>query len=233
MKIINKVFDKVDLNRPEYKEHLVNLENVRRILGRKQLNFSAHLSQHPLRLWEYCHTIIVTGIHKQQPCKILDVGGTGTIFSYYLATMGHDVYVLDIDEQKYKDAIVVAEALRINVVPVLGDMSNMIFNDEEFDWVYSISVIEHLSLEKQPFALKECARVLRKDGLFSLTFDFGPRGADNAIRIEEEIESRLINPSGLMVYGNKDFKITTEIGYRKPKTFAALFLKKENDDRFA
>ena len=78
------------------------------------------------------------------------------------------------------------------------------FEDNFFDKIFCISVIEHLSKETAYSGMKEMARVLKKDGLLVMTIDNdGPHVTPELVGKYEE----LISASGLEIYGVSNFKM--------------------------
>ena len=108
--------------------------------------------------------------------KALDVSSP-KITSLYLANRGGIISVIDIldDEIEFckfhakKDKII---GNRINAM--IGDVRNLKFHDEEFDVIYSISVLEHIYPKKggDSVAIREMARVLKPGGRIVLTVPY-------------------------------------------------------------
>jgi ubiquinone/menaquinone biosynthesis C-methylase UbiE len=179
-----------------------------------------------LRLWEYSSAIIDSGVDSRM--TVLDAGGTGTVFSYYLASEGCRVVTVDIDNEKVINANKAVKKFNFNMVNLNQSVTNLGFKGEGFDRVYSICVLEHLKIENQPVAIKELARVLKKGGILVLSFDFGKRGADNPILSKEEIISRIVKPSGLEIFHNAEFHTEVQdYAHASPDyTFGIVFLIK-------
>jgi len=96
--------------------------------------------QHP-RVWEYC-TAIALG-NPMPGAAILDVGGAGSLFSWYLAHRGCLVTTTDLVEKNVIQCQEQNEELGYNVRAMKVGAADMTFR-EEFDVVYSINVIEHV-----------------------------------------------------------------------------------------
>lgn len=60
------------------------------------------------------------------------------------------------------------------------DLTNLSFNDEQFDFIISLEVLEHIPDYLK--ALKECFRVLKKNGKILLTFPFNKNSVKNIVR---------------------------------------------------
>jgi SAM-dependent methyltransferase len=84
-------------------------------------------------------------------------------------------------------------------------LDKMHFEDNFFDKVFCISVIEHLP-EKIAFrGMKEMARVLKKGGLLVVTVDHDDIGSSHNPKLKGAYK-KLIKASGLKLYGKSDFK---------------------------
>jgi len=223
---INKLADLQDLNQLARKSVIERLLKMKSIIDQTGLPYSDHMQNHWLRLWEYSGAVIESYLDKRM--RVLDAGGTGTIFSFYMAAEGCEVYTVDILEEKIENAKRLSQRLGLKMHHSVQSIANLNFPDCYFDAVYSICVIEHLPKEEQSIALKELSRVLKPGGILSLTFDYGINAKDNPILNAEEVITRLALPTGLKIVGNKKFYTEsndfgeTNIDY----TFGALFLRK-------
>jgi SAM-dependent methyltransferase len=128
--------------------------------------------------------------------------------------------------RRFLEAMGYAEALDRRIYVGREDARALSYADETFDWVYSISVLEHVADERSgdilrrgdSLAMQEIARVLRPGGVVTLTVPFAPggyweefiqgpvyeRSAETGSRTfyqrhydEQAVEERLIAPSGL------------------------------------
>ena len=73
-----------------------------------------------------------------------------------------------------------------------GSLYNLPADDEAFDVVTSISVVEHVAHKE--FVLKEALRVLKPGGLLILTFDF----SNQPERFEDGIRREIFSPDRLV-----------------------------------
>ncbi len=171
------------------------------------LPISAHIKNpvsgvyiHASKQWEYLfaleslrtkHGGLVSGL------RVADVGGGRGALAPYLAALGNSVTVLDTDylwddsgdlavEQRYR-----AWARGLGYEARFGSLYNLPAEDEAFDVVTSISVVEHV-LHKE-FVLKEALRVLKPDGLLILTFDF----SNEPERFEDGMRREIFSPARL------------------------------------
>jgi ubiquinone/menaquinone biosynthesis C-methylase UbiE len=86
----------------------------------------------------------------------------------------------------------------------VGDIAELPFEDERFDRVYSISVLEHMEQGQDEKAMKEMSRVLKPGGRLLVTVDFAPNPMPRKSYTEKDIH-RLIKISGLELSGNYDY----------------------------
>ncbi len=111
----------------------------------------------------------------EEPQTILDVGCYESVFPIVLASLGHKVYGVDV--QNYPLA-------HPNFTFVLGDICNNAFPDESFDAVTIISTLEHIGLgrypestdgEKDKKAVQEIIRILKLGGKVIIAVPFGKK----------------------------------------------------------
>lgn len=110
-------------------------------------------------------TFILEEIKKkfgEKPVKIIDVGcGTGW-HTKILSEKGYRVFGIDLSEKQ------ISKAKHNNPLGtfMVGDILSLPFNDNAFDISYTINTLHHLASQKeQRSALRELARVTKKDGL--------------------------------------------------------------------
>jgi 2-polyprenyl-3-methyl-5-hydroxy-6-metoxy-1,4-benzoquinol methylase len=136
---------------------------------------------HASKQWEYLFAL--KELEKFFPegmeqLRIADVGGGRGALPAYLAKLGHQVDVYDINylwdsrgdqglEKRY-----MRWARTNGYTARFGSVHNLPSGDEAYDVVTSISVVEHVP--HKVFAVKEALRILRPGGLLILTFDFAP-----------------------------------------------------------
>lgn len=235
------------MDKPEYKNIVSEIGELISLLRAKKLKFTTYQAEFDTgwgeadiwfkrKLWEICTVITVTcpkpGIH-----RILDCGGASSIFSFYLAWKGCQVDTVDLDWRAQgivENANFVAREMGLkNMNNITANMIKLPYPDETFDRIYSICVLEHLAKEDQVVAIKEMARALKQEGIIGLTFDYGPRAAETKYLNVEEINKRIVLPSGLEIYGNTDYNENGWFEERRGKTWGSLFMKKSNQKAFA
>ncbi|MFH0859206.1 MAG: class I SAM-dependent methyltransferase [Patescibacteria group bacterium] len=99
--------------------------------------------------------------------NILEVGGGSGAFSFFLSKKnGADCTVLDNSETALNYASIVFKDWKANFVK--GDGMNLPFNEESFDFIHSIGLIEHYEDSNIARIVSEMKRVLKKGGFIIL-----------------------------------------------------------------
>jgi len=100
-------------------------------------------------------------------------------------------------------------------------LTSLTFNDEEFHFILSFDVLEHIPDYKK--ALKECLRCLKKGGVFLFTVPFIINSRKNLIRAkisdsgeiiflkEPEYHGDPVNPDGCLCYYHFGWELLNEI----------------------
>lgn len=126
------------------------------------------------RIWEYPYVYyhIVNYLESRPGNKmtIADFGCGITFFPFLLSGHGHKLICIDAD-QKCIDSL--KSYLEIfpneNVLPVQNKGTSIPLENESTDFVYSISVFEHID-NLEP-VIRDIHRILKKDGVLIITFD--------------------------------------------------------------
>lgn len=174
--------------------------------------------------------------------RVLDAGGTASLFSSFLASQKVNVSSVDLNERLVSHGNTIAQTMNWELRSFAMDMASMDFDDESFDHAYSICVFEHLDYDLRQRALREIARCLVPGGTLSVTFDYrGPgvalaRGglnyeAANLLRTPADIERNFLNTGMFEVMGNPNFDDNGQSYLKWPGsddryTFGALFLRR-------
>jgi len=173
--------------------------------------------------WILAHSEIRAGT------KVLDAGGASTIFSFYLASKGCEISVIDSDwlnQGIIENAIAVSLAMNWKMKVVNGDITSPLpYPDEYFDFVFCICVLEHLTSSKRRKTMRNLSACLKKGGLMGITIDYDiNRSGDHGLRFgnRNAIDEDIILPSGLALHGNDN--LVDEFG--SDFFLGALFLKK-------
>ena len=176
--------------------------------------------------------------------KVLDAGGTSSLFSCYLASLGGKVHSIDLNERIIANGNELAKAMKWNMHSYHMDMGHLDFPDSFFDHAYSICVFEHLDKPVKETALEEIARCLKPHGVLSITFDYrnpAPNvfgyGQDirpqNQLKTREDIERAFLSTDHFEPMGNQVFHDNGQSYLVHPRfdnhpyTFGAIFLRKK------
>lgn len=239
--IINKTLDLADLEKEDYISVTKEIYELMSILTARGLRFTTYQAEFDTdwgeeniwfrrKLWEMCTIIVSSGLKKGH--RVLDCGGASSILSFYLAQKGCTIDTVDIDWRNQgivHNANHVAKAMNWKMVNLKASMTELPYKDEEiFDRIFSICVLEHLSKHDQIKAIREMVRVLKPDGIIGLTFDYGPSAYGEKYTDVNDINSHIVIPSNLKIMGNRDYQENAWFEEQPGKTWGSLFLKKTN-----
>ena len=203
---MNTIFDVRDLDSPAFKSILREMEEY---LAVESISYL-----HAGKRWEYPWAVINSGVRAGM--KVLDAGCGNAIFPIYLAKNGCDVTAADLEMDTG-----LADMHGVNINYHIGTITDLPFEDDSFDMVFCLSVLEHLPEHETAAAVCELVRVLRPSGRLVVTVDFFDdlertlhfemngrhRTGDWPIFDEEQLHSRIINASGLPLHGETDFSV--------------------------
>ena len=198
--IINKLADYQDFNQIAIRLVIERLLKAKFIIDQTGLPYSDHMQDNWLRLWEYSGAIINS--HLDRRMKVLDAGGTGTIFSYYMAMEGCEVHTIDLSEEKVRDADNLTKKLGLNMTHINSRIEDVDYPDCFFDAIYSICVIEHNTREDQEKLMRNLARMLKHGGIVAVTFGYGIKASDTTFLNNADVQKYIVKPSELDVLGN-------------------------------
>lgn len=182
---------------------------------------------YPVRRTEYPWAVLNAKLDK--PIKILDVGSGVSMLPIYLASKGHKVYSIDNDKILINRVCPkLAEYSGVNVNYNIGDAIKINFDDNSFDRVFCVSVLEHLEEEvgnrqQTDFhkknldikAIKEMLRVLKPHGLLMLTLDWSENPNDHRSYTLDDIYGRLLKDYHSLLVVNKKPQINWDDLKRK------------------
>jgi len=103
-----------------------------------------------------------------QDVSILDISSP-KLLSLYLALNHYDIIASDLEEYFVEDFQLFSKKLGIELKTQCFDATQIPYEDESFDRIFSISVFEHIPDDGDILAVKEVARVLRSGGVFVMT----------------------------------------------------------------
>lgn len=198
--------------------HRANLENYGKLWGRQPLGLWS-------RRWEYPYTYSRVTEYSQRlgrtDLKILDAGSGVTYLPYLLTSElgGGEVTCCDYDTT-YAEmfAKVNANETDPHVDFVEADLRRLPMDDDAFDAVCCVSVLEHTDQYRQ--ILAEFDRVLKPGGLLALTFDLSldekfqlrREQADELLRAVVEMFDPDLEPIGELgkLDGDRSGMLTTD-----------------------
>jgi ubiquinone/menaquinone biosynthesis C-methylase UbiE len=165
------------------------------------------------KLWE--NAWILTHAMPQSGDIVLDLGGASTLFSFYVASLGCPTHVLDYDWGQHGliyNARYVARRMGWNMRLYNRDLSRPLpFQNDSFNRVYCICVLEHLPSDVRRKTMSEIKRVLKPGGFAAMTFDYDagrndPR-LDKGLRygFKDRLFSDILEPAGMEIVGNQTF----------------------------
>lgn len=238
MKIINKTLNLEELKLDPQSRIIGEIMGLIHIFESKGLKFTTYQAEFDSgwgkddiwfkrKLWEI--STIVVNSAPLRDMKVLDCGGASTIFSFYLASKGCHVYTIDIDWRKQgivENADFVSQTMGLGMHNLKGNMTQMPYENNFFDRVFSVCVLEHLSYKEQDKAIKEMSRVLKPGGIMALTFDYGPFAHGGKYEDIRRLNERVVIPSGLNILENSDYLENAWFGEISGKTWGVLFLTK-------
>jgi cyclopropane fatty-acyl-phospholipid synthase-like methyltransferase len=197
----------------------------------------------PVSYWRSVEFSLVYGQADFQPSdRILDIGSPKLLSLYLAKKLGAEVYSTDIDGYFVKEYTTLRRLERISPEKYhveVEDGRKLSFDDESFDKVFAVSVVEHIPDHGDADCLREVGRVLRPGGRCLLTVPFSPQSAnqyrsrgsfywsssstesaDGSVFFqrrysEQDLHERLIEPSGLRLrtlsfVGEKGWSAQTE-----------------------
>lgn len=165
------------------------------------------------RAWEYPWALLNSRISPDT--KVLDVGSGHSLFPLYLAQKSSNVDSVDTCERQMKILCpALADIVKLKVNYYVDDAVNLSAKDDTYDYVFCISVIEHLEEETEngvPVnrhtnkldrkAIRQFLRVIKPGGRVILTLDYASKAIslrsfdfDYAKDLIEEFRANLLEP---------------------------------------
>jgi hypothetical protein len=136
--------------------------------------------------------------------RLLDLGGSSSLFSYYMAAIGLEVTTVDLKQDLVDNANRVAARAGWSLTNHRMDMRNLEL-DGGFDHITSICVFEHIPVSDRVEISSRVGELLRAGGTLSLTFDYLNPSRAAQISSPADVQAQLVEPSGLSVRGNSLF----------------------------
>lgn len=157
--------------------------------------------------WEIAWLVLNNDFRPGQ--RLLDLGGSGSLFSCFLASHGVDVTAIDLNETLVERGKLIANRTGWPLRNLVMDMRQPRL-DGLFDHVTSVCVFEHLPLAGRIRVSRELSHLLLQQGTFSLTFDYLNPAPAAMISSRAAVHAQFVRPSGLTVRGNQHFQDTGE-----------------------
>lgn len=183
--------------------------------------------------WEIAWLMLNTDIRPGQ--RVLDLGGSGSLFSCFLASRGVEVTAIDLNEKLVEHGNHIAARTGWPLRNLVMDISRPQLG-ERFDHAASVCVFEHLPLVGRIKAGRELGELLVPGGTFSLTFDYVNPGPTAMISSPAAVHAQFVRASGLDLRGNQKFHDEGERYLLHPAydpaaedgryTFGAVFMQK-------
>ena len=136
--------------------------------------------------------------------RVLDLGGSSSLFSYYLASKGLDVTTVDLQKDLVENANIVAQQMGWKLANYTMNMRNMEFRSP-FDHITSICVYEHIPMFERVEINRTISDLLVPKGRFSITFDYKNPSRFARINTPLDVYAQFVEPSGLRVRENQTF----------------------------
>lgn len=188
----SEIWNTIYLDMKKYQDYFLSKESLFRS---KNYIWPSDALNNWSRLWEYPYVYFHLNkirAHNQVCENILDVGSGVTFFTNYLSKNGFKITATDIDPIAEQDNLKVFEVFKddaINANFKLCTDEKLPFDNNSFDIVTSISVIEHV--KDFQINISEINRVLKDNGFFILTLDIdldgkyelSPQSYDNLMNI--------------------------------------------------
>jgi 2-polyprenyl-3-methyl-5-hydroxy-6-metoxy-1,4-benzoquinol methylase len=157
--------------------------------------------------WEIAWVVMNAEFSEGQ--RVLDLGGSSSLFSFYLASKGLAVTTVDLQGNLVENGNKVAKAMNWNLQNFQMDMRDLNF-EQQFDHITSICVYEHIPMFARVEINKHIKRLLTTGGRFSITFDYRNPSRFARINSPENVYEQFIAPSELSIRGNERFHDTGE-----------------------
>lgn len=152
--------------------------------------------------WEIAWVVLNNEFRPGQ--KLLDLGGSSSLFSYYLAWKGLDVTTVDIQKSLVDNANFVGRQMNWRLKNHVTDMRRLQL-DEKFDHITSICVYEHIPMYDRVEMNKKIRERLLDGGRFSITFDYRNPSMKAKIDSNRDVWEQFVEPSGMRMRGNPEF----------------------------
>lgn len=171
-------------------------------------------------LWEIYW--VYSNLNIKKGDRVLDIGGSCSLFSFYLASKGAKVVAIDLNPKIVREANKIAKIMGIDYTAVCSDAEEYLLNsNEKFDFITSICVFEHIEVNKRKRIIKNLHNCIKKDGLIAFTFDYKNPSKFVNINNVDDIKDQFLCNSNICMAENQDFfdnniNYLVSLFYRKP-----------------
>ena len=141
--------------------------------------------------------------------RLLDLGGSGSLFSCFLASRGVDVTAVDLNDQLVERGDAIARRTGWPLRNLAMDMRRPRLSGP-FDHATSVCVLEHLPVSGRIQVGRGIGELLVPGGTFSLTFDYLNPAPTAKISSPAAVHAQFARASGLDLRGNERFHDTGE-----------------------
>lgn len=251
MKIINKSMDLKDLESKEAKKVIEELKELNKKYEEKGCKISSWFGEcEPTRysrklsmmnrgydyrpilepeldfkypnflLWETYW--VYSNLNIKKGDTVLDIGGSCSLFSFYLASKGAKVIAIDLNPEIVKEANRIAKIMGVDYTAICSDAEDYLLNTKEkFNFITSICVFEHIEINKRKRVVKNLHKCLNKDGVIAFTFDY--KNPSKFVQIDnvDDVKANFLCNENLCMVENQDFydnniNYLVSLLYRKP-----------------
>lgn len=180
-----------------------SFENINRGYGYTPLENADDDTHFPWFLyWEIAWIVLNSDFRPGQ--NILDLGGSSSLFSFYLASKGYKVEAVDLKDNLVENGNFVAGKMNWKLKNHVMDINDLKL-DGTYDHITSLCVFEHIPLYKRIQISKKIKQLLKPGGRLSITFDYLNPSKLSRINSPGNVHEQFVVPSGLVPRGNKDF----------------------------
>jgi 2-polyprenyl-3-methyl-5-hydroxy-6-metoxy-1,4-benzoquinol methylase len=136
--------------------------------------------------------------------RLLDLGGSGSLFSCFMASQGLEVTAIDLNPELVERGNLIARRMGWPLRNLVMDMRRPDLAGS-FDHATSVCVFEHLPMSGRIQASRTITQLLRVGATFSVTFDYQNPSPAAMISSPAAVHGQFALASGLTVRGNKPF----------------------------
>jgi 2-polyprenyl-3-methyl-5-hydroxy-6-metoxy-1,4-benzoquinol methylase len=152
--------------------------------------------------WEIVWLVLNNDFRPGQ--RLLDLGGSSSLFSYYMASKGLEVTAVDLQQELVDNGNRTGEHMGWKLANYAMDMRELSF-DSRFDHITSVCVFEHIPMYDRVEINRRIRELLVDGGHFSITFDYRNPSRLAKINTADDVRHQFVVPSGLQVRGNEEF----------------------------